>query len=67
MDAATRARAFELFFTTKSEAGSGIGLATVRQLVENQGGEVSLLSESGAGTTFRILLPMVDEPGERRQ
>ena len=54
---------FEVFFTTKSQ-GSGIGLATVRDVVQQYGGTVTVDSQVGCGTTFHVLLPQV--AGERR-
>ncbi|WP_433376329.1 ATP-binding protein [Actinoplanes sp. CA-142083] len=51
-------RAFEPFFTTKgSGGGSGLGLATVYGIVTQAGGEVSLASSVGLGTTVTVLLP----------
>jgi len=51
-------------FTGDSSSGtSGLGLALVRRLVESQGGQVSVESRLGAGTTFRFTLPIaVAEP-----
>lgn len=49
---------FDPFFTTKSGHGaSGLGLATVRALIEQAGGSVAVESTPGLGTTFRLLLP----------
>jgi signal transduction histidine kinase len=63
MTAATRACAFEPFFTTKPEGrGTGLGLAVVRDVVTQAGGDVQIFSTVGAGTTVSLLLPAEARP-----
>ena len=66
MDPETRARVFEPFFTTKPAGeGSGLGLASVHQVVERAGGTVVVDSQPGLGSTFRVYLPCAAERSER--
>lgn len=51
-------RIFDPFFTTKDVgAGTGLGLSTSYSLIQRHGGEISVESEVGKGTTFEIWLP----------
>ncbi|WP_408628808.1 GAF domain-containing protein [Anaeromyxobacter terrae] len=59
-----RHRIFEPFFTTKA-SGTGLGLAVVKRIVDGHGGELVVHSRPGAGTAFRIRLPLRASPIEK--
>ena len=57
---------FNPFFTTK-EGGTGLGLALAHKIIEDHDGSVTFRSSPGAGTTFRLLLPVIGEPPAERK
>ena len=65
MDHDLQQRIFEPFFTTKDQGhGTGLGLASVYGCVKSHNGTIRVTSKVGAGSTFRILLPLVDQSDE---
>ena len=62
MDSATLEQIFRPFFTTRP-AGTGLGLATVREIVQDQAGVLDVRSQPGRGSTFEIWLPAAELPG----
>ena len=63
MDAGTADRIFEPFFTTKGPTqGTGLGLATVFDIVRGCRGYIAVATEVGVGTTFRVYLPRFSDP-----
>lgn len=63
MDDYTLQRICEPFFSTKGMAGHGIGLATVKGVVEQSGGRLEVTSRLGEGSRFDVFLPPADGPG----
>jgi len=61
IDAKTMPRIFDPFFTTKG-VGRGMGLAAIRGIVDNHGGEIRVDSREGKGTTCTVLLPVSAVP-----
>jgi two-component system cell cycle sensor histidine kinase/response regulator CckA len=63
MSPETQERLFEPYFTTKRDEGTGLGLVSVKKVVEERGGRIVVSSELGRGTALQIFWPLAEEAG----
>lgn len=54
-------KVFEPYFSTKRERGTGLGLSTVKELVERMGGVIEISSKGGIGTKVSVYIPILEE------
>ncbi len=67
MDGETMEHIFEPFFTTKKGEGTGMGLAVAHGIVKEHHGAITVQSTPGEGSTFRVLLPVLQDGLEDRE
>ena len=65
-------RIFERFYRVDSArsrqtGGTGLGLSIVKHVMAQHGGEVSVWSQPGRGSTFTLLLPPMDDPEDQAE
>lgn len=65
MDRETAARALEPLFSTKGDSHRGLGLTVAYGIVRQLGGDLSVASDVGGGTSVKLYLPLADAPGSQ--
>ena len=58
MSAEVQSKIFTLFFSSKSTQGTGIGLFITQKIIHQHGGQITVASQPGEGTLFRIAIPI---------
>jgi signal transduction histidine kinase/ActR/RegA family two-component response regulator len=68
MDPQVMERIFEPYYTTKKQGkGTGLGLSVIHGIVKNHGGDITVSSQPGKGSSFKVYLPIIDEIEEEIQ
>ena len=62
MDQQTQEKLFSLFFSSKGQKGTGLGLFIAQRVIQQHQGTVSVLSNPGEGTTVSVLIPIRPSP-----
>jgi PAS domain S-box-containing protein len=62
-----REHIFDLFYSSKGQAGTGLGLFITRQVIQQHGGRIEVESAVGQGTRFRVRLPRLLPPVEKER
>jgi signal transduction histidine kinase/ActR/RegA family two-component response regulator len=65
MDPQVLERIFEPYFTTKEQGkGSGLGLSVTHGIIKSHGGDITVRSQPGKGSSFKVYLPVIDDIAE---
>jgi CheY-like chemotaxis protein len=68
MDQQVMERIFEPYYTTKEQGkGTGLGLSVIHGIVKNHGGDITVSSQPGKGSSFKVYLPIIEEVEEETQ
>jgi CheY-like chemotaxis protein len=66
MDPQVKERIFEPYFTTKEQGkGAGLGLSVIHGIVKNHGGDITVQTKPGEGSTFCVYLPIIEDVDEK--
>jgi signal transduction histidine kinase len=65
MDRETRENLFTLFYSSKGNKGTGLGLFIAEKIIAQHGGKIAVESSPGRGSNFKITIPMTVKNGNR--